>query len=54
MVATRSLEAFEKGKAVAYPGRFSVRAATWVPRFLSRGLMVRLAGSNTKAMGLAA
>jgi short-subunit dehydrogenase len=54
IVATRSLQAFEKGKAVAYPGRFSVRAATWVPRFLPRGLMVRLAGSNTKAMGLAA
>ena len=54
MVAARSLQAFEKGKAVAYPGRFSVRAATWVPRFLPRGLMVRLAGSATEGMGLAA
>jgi short-subunit dehydrogenase len=38
------LRAFDQGKAVAYPGRLSVRFATWLPRLLPRSLIVRLAG----------
>jgi hypothetical protein len=47
------LRAFDHGKAVAYPGRASVRIATWLPRLLPRDLIVRLAGMATGKMGLA-
>jgi short-subunit dehydrogenase len=47
------LRAFDQGKAVAYPGRPSVRFATWLPRLLPRGLIVRLAAMATVKMGLA-
>jgi short-subunit dehydrogenase len=47
------LRAFDQGKAVAYPGRSSVRFATWLPRLLPRGLVVRLAAMATGKMGLA-
>jgi hypothetical protein len=46
------LEAFDRGKAVAYPGRMIVRAATWLPRFLPRTLITRLAATATTNMGL--
>jgi len=47
------LRAFDQGKAVAYPGRPSVRLATWLPRLLPRSLIVRLAAMATEKMGLA-
>jgi short-subunit dehydrogenase len=47
------LRAFDQGKAVAYPGRSSVRIATWLPRFLPRAVIVRLAAMATGKMGLA-
>jgi short-subunit dehydrogenase len=53
MVVRRILRAFDQGKAVAYPGRPSVRFATWLPRLLPRGLIVRLAAMATGKMGLA-
>jgi short-subunit dehydrogenase len=46
------LRAFDQGKAVAYPGRASVRIATWLPRLLPRSLIVRLAAMATERMGL--
>jgi uncharacterized protein len=53
MVVRGILRAFDQGKAVAYPGRPSVRFATWLPRLLPRGLVVRLAAMATGKMGLA-
>ena len=52
MVVREILRAFDRGKAVAYPGRMSVRAATWFPRLLPRTLIVRLAARATEKMGL--
>jgi uncharacterized protein len=51
-VVQRILKAFDQGKAVAYPGRMSVRAATWFPRLLPRSLTTRLAAMATNKMGL--
>jgi uncharacterized protein len=53
MVVRGILRAFDQGKAVAYPGRASVRIATWLPRLLPRSLVVRLAAMATGKMGLA-
>jgi short-subunit dehydrogenase len=47
------LRAFDQVKAVAYPGRSSVRIATWLPRLLPRAVIVRLAAMATGKMGLA-
>jgi short-subunit dehydrogenase len=52
MVVREILRAFDRGKAVAYPGRLSVRAATWLPRLLPRSLIVRIAAMATEKMGL--
>jgi short-subunit dehydrogenase len=53
MVVRGILGAFDQGKAVIYPGRSSVRIATWLPRFLPRAVVVRLAAMATGKMGLA-
>ena len=53
LVVRRTLQAFDKKKSVAYPGRFSVRVATWLPRLLPRNVMVSAAASATGKMGLA-
>ena len=53
MVVREILRAFDQGKAVAYPGRPSVRFATWLPRLLPRGLIVSVAAMATRKMGLA-
>jgi short-subunit dehydrogenase len=53
MVVREILRAFDQGKTVAYPGRPSVRFATWLPRLLPRSLVVRLAAMATEKMGLA-
>ena len=47
MVVRGILRAFDQGKAVAYPGRPSVRIATWLPRLLPRAVVVRLAAMAT-------
>jgi len=52
MAVREILRAFDRGKAVAYPRRLSVRAATWLPRFLPRSLIVRIAAMATEKMGL--
>jgi len=51
-VVEKTLESFDRGKSVAYPGRASVRAATWLSRFLPRSLVVRIAAMATGKMGL--
>jgi short-subunit dehydrogenase len=51
-VVERTLAAFDKGKAVTHPGRFSVRVATWLPRFFPRNVVVRFAAAATRGMGL--
>jgi uncharacterized protein len=52
MVVREILRAFDRGKAVAYPSRLSVRAATWLPRLLPRSLIVRIGAMATEKMGL--
>lgn len=51
-VVRRTLEAFDQRRAVAYPGRTTVRIASWLPRLLPRALVVRIAGMATLKMGL--
>jgi short-subunit dehydrogenase len=51
-VVEKTLKAFDQGKAVAYPGRTSVRAATWLSRLLPRALVVRAAAMASGKMGL--
>jgi hypothetical protein len=53
LVVRGILHAFDQGKALAYPGRPSVRFATWLPRLLPRSLVVRLAAMAARKMGLA-
>ncbi len=48
VVVREILMAFDRGKAVAYPRRLSVRTATWLPRLLPRSLIVRIAAMATK------
>lgn len=52
-VVERTLVAFDKGEAVSYSGRFSMRVATVLPRFFPRKTMVRLSGAATRGMGIA-
>ena len=52
-VVRRTLEAFDQKRDVAYPGRMSVRLASWLPRLLPRALVARIAGNATAKMGLA-
>ena len=52
-VVERTLVAFDKSEAVTYPGRFSVRVATMLPRFFPRKTVVRLSGAATRGMGIA-
>jgi hypothetical protein len=51
-VANKTLEAFDREKAVAYPGRRSVRMATWLSPLLPRALVVRIAAMASGKMGL--
>src|SRR6202035_4767229 len=53
MVVSRTLRSFDQKKSVAYPGRFSGRVATWLPRLLPRSVVVSVAASATGKMGLA-
>jgi short-subunit dehydrogenase len=51
-VVRKTLKAFDQGRAVAYPGRISVRLASWLPRLLPRAVVVRIAAIETAKMGL--
>jgi short-subunit dehydrogenase len=51
-VVRRTLEAFDQGRGVAYPGRTTVQIASWLPRLLPRALVVRIAGMASVKMGL--
>jgi uncharacterized protein len=51
-VVQKTLQAFDRRKAVVYPGRTSVRAATWLSRLLPRVLTVRIAAIASGKMGL--
>ena len=51
-VVQKTLDAFDRKKAVVYPGRASVRAATWLSRLLPRTLVVRIAAMASGKMGL--
>jgi short-subunit dehydrogenase len=51
-VVQKTLDAFDRGKSVAHPTRFSVRLGTLLPRFLPRSLVTRIAGMATRNMGL--
>jgi short-subunit dehydrogenase len=51
-VVRRTLEAFDRRRAVAYPGRIGVRIASWLPRLLPRALVARIGGMATVKMGL--
>jgi len=51
-VVEKTLEAFDRGKSVAYPGRASVRVATLLSRFLPRSFVIRIAALATGKMGL--
>jgi uncharacterized protein len=51
-VVKRTLEAFDQRRAVAYPGRMTVRIASWLPRVLPRALVARIAGMATVKMGV--
>jgi hypothetical protein len=51
-VVQKTLTAFDRRKAVVYPGRTSVRAATWASRLFPRALIVRIAAMVTRKMGL--
>jgi uncharacterized protein len=51
-VVRRTLEAFDQRRVVAYPGRMTVRLASWLPRLLPRALVVWLAAMATVKMGL--
>jgi short-subunit dehydrogenase len=53
LVVCRTLRSFDQKKSVAYPGRFSVRVAIWLPRLLPRNVVVSAAASATGKMGLA-
>jgi hypothetical protein len=53
LVVRRTLRAFDQKKSPAYPGRFSVRVASWLPRLLPRSVVVSAAAAATRKMGLA-
>ncbi len=50
-VARRTLEAFDSGKVVAYPGRTSVRVFSWGARILPRSITAKIAAGFAKRMG---
>jgi short-subunit dehydrogenase len=52
-VVRSTLRSFDRRKSVAYPGRFSVRLATLLPRLLPRNAVAHAAASETIKMGLA-
>jgi uncharacterized protein len=52
LVVKRTLKAFDQRRAVAYPGRNSVRLASLLPRLLPRALVAHIAGTATAKMGL--
>jgi short-subunit dehydrogenase len=52
LVARRTLCAFDRGDAVAYPGRFGMRIAILLPRLLPRNLVARAAAAAAAGMGL--
>jgi short-subunit dehydrogenase len=51
-VVKKTLKAFDRKRAVAYPGRSSVRLASLLPRLLPRTLVAHIAGVATARMGL--
>jgi len=51
-VVSKTLAAFDSGKAVAYPTRLSVRLGMLLPRLLPSALVRKAAGMATKKMGL--
>jgi short-subunit dehydrogenase len=51
-VVKKTLKAFDQERAVAYPGRRSVRLTSLLPRLLPRTLVARIAGNATAKMGL--
>jgi uncharacterized protein len=51
-VVKKTLKAFDQKRAVAYPGRSSVRLASLLPRLLPRALVAHIAGVATAKMGL--
>ena len=51
-VVQKTLDAFDRGRNVAYPTRTSVRLGTLLPRFLPRSLVTKIAGMATRKMGL--
>ena len=51
-VVQNTLKAFEQMKTVTYPGRASVRVASWISRLLPRASVVRLAARASTKMGL--
>ena len=51
LVVRRTLRSFDQKKSVAYPGRFGVRVAIWLPRLLPRNVVVSAAASATGKMG---
>jgi uncharacterized protein len=52
-VARRTLEDFDRGTVVSYPGRTSVRLSIWATRLLPRSLVARLSASVSRKMGFA-
>ncbi|MFM0653603.1 SDR family NAD(P)-dependent oxidoreductase, partial [Paraburkholderia sediminicola] len=51
-VVERTFEAFDRREIVAYPGRSSVRALSWLPRWLPRSVIVHIAAVAMRKMGL--
>jgi short-subunit dehydrogenase len=51
-VVRKTLKAFDRKRAVAYPGRISVRITSLLPRLFPRALIARVAGNATTKMGL--
>jgi hypothetical protein len=51
-VVKKTLEAFDREKAIAYPGRRSERMATSLSPLLQRALVVRIAAMASGKMGL--
>jgi short-subunit dehydrogenase len=51
-VADRTLQAFQQGQSVVYPGRLKVRLGTLLPRLAPRDLVVDFAAAETSRMGL--
>jgi short-subunit dehydrogenase len=52
VVVKKTLQAFDRQQRVVYPGRFSVRITSWLPRIIPRRLAVRAAAAASRGMGL--